>query len=203
MNSAASSFWQLSNLTFSRSVFHVVLQSRRTQSALSSYIWNSKLSALWWWYYPQIILVLIHNLVQLQTKSDTISILKHITTYIKQRVHVGVNIISQFLHKFNHFILEPQCQPPYANHEIHHERYSPQLYPTYHSKSTPLNMHNPADSRRSPPLTTSPAPPGDRWQQPSFVQPANGFPRNSIRSPTASYPPAYMSYPTNPANAYS
>jgi len=51
-------------------------------------------------------------------------------------------------------------------------------------------------------LTTS-TPPLERWQQSSFVQPATGFPGNSIRSPTASYPPAYMTYSTNPANAYS
>jgi homeobox protein YOX1/YHP1 len=52
-------------------------------------------------------------------------------------------------------------------------------------------------------LTTSPTPPGERWQQPSFFQPATGFTGNSIRSPTASYPPAYMTYSTNQANVYS
>ena len=63
-------------------------------------------------------------------------------------------------------------------------------------------MHNPADSRRLPHLATSPTPP-ERWQQPSFIQPATGFSGNSIRSPTASYPPAYMTYSPDPANAYS
>jgi homeobox protein YOX1/YHP1 len=64
-------------------------------------------------------------------------------------------------------------------------------------------MHNPADSRRLPPLTTSPTPPGERWQQPSFVQPPMPFTGNSIRSPTASYPAAYMTYSSGPTNAYS
>ena len=114
------------------------------------------------------------------------------------RLTLSVNPLISFIS------LAPQFQP-FANYEIHHERYSPQpSYPTYPSRSPPPIMHNnQGDSRRLPPLATSPTPPGERWQQASFVQPATGFPGNSIRSPSASYPPAYMTYSTNPANAYS
>ena len=78
-----------------------------------------------------------------------------------------------------------------------------QSYPAYPSRSTPPMVHNPANSRRLPPLTTSPTPPIERWQQSSYGQPAIAFTGNSIRSPTASYPPAYVTYSTNPTNAYS
>ena len=78
-----------------------------------------------------------------------------------------------------------------------------QSYPAYPSRSTPPMVHNPANSRRLPPLTTSPTPPIERWQQSSCGQPAIAFTGNSIRSPTASYPPAYVTYSTNPTNAYS
>ena len=78
-----------------------------------------------------------------------------------------------------------------------------QSYPAYPSRSTPPIVHNPANSRRLPPLTTSPTPPIERWQQSSCGQPAIAFTGNSIRSPTASYPPAYVTYSTNPTNAYS
>ena len=118
-------------------------------------------------------------------------------------VYIQIDIISKSF-DFIHIFLAPQFQPQFANYEIHHERYSPQpSYPTYPSRSTPPIVHNPAESRRLPPLPTSPTPPGERWQQPSFVQPAIGFTGNSIRSPTASYPPAYVTYSPNPANLYS
>ncbi|KAF8160837.1 hypothetical protein B0H34DRAFT_354316 [Crassisporium funariophilum] len=95
----------------------------------------------------------------------------------------------------------PQFPPAFPNYEIH-DRYSPQPSYPYSSRSTPPIMSNPVDSRRLPPLATSPTPTGERWQQSSFVQPATGFPGNSIRSPTASYPPAYVTY-SNQANPYS
>ncbi|KAF8814347.1 hypothetical protein BYT27DRAFT_7130055 [Phlegmacium glaucopus] len=66
------------------------------------------------------------------------------------------------------------------------ERCNPS-YPSYSSRSL-------QPMRRLPPLTTSS--PLERWQQSSPVQLATGFPGNSIRSPTASYPPAYMAYYT-------
>ena len=126
-----------------------------------------------------------------------ISIFKHITIRINHRAHVSVysNWYYQLILWFHSYFLALQFQPP---------RYSPQLsyptYPTYPSRSTPPIVHNPANSRRLPPLTTSPTPPIERWQQPSYAQPFTG---NSILSPTASYPPAYVTYSTNSANAYS
>lgn len=54
-------------------------------------------------------------------------------------------------------------------------------------------MNNPADSRRLPPLSTTP--PADRWQhqqqqqqQPPFVPQPSFPPTNNIRSPMATYP---------------
>ncbi|KDR75242.1 hypothetical protein GALMADRAFT_540101 [Galerina marginata CBS 339.88] len=99
----------------------------------------------------------------------------------------------------------PQFPTGFPNYEMQHERYSPQpSFPAYASRSSTPNMVNPADSRRLPPLTTSSTPPIERWQQPSFIPQPTGFPGNSIRSPAASYPPAYVAYSTaNQANAYS
>jgi homeobox protein YOX1/YHP1 len=64
-------------------------------------------------------------------------------------------------------------------------------------------MPSPSDSRRLPPLTTS-SPGGDRWQLSDYGMPtSHGYP-NNIRSPTASYPTTYVSYPSsNQASFYS
>ncbi|KAF8895684.1 hypothetical protein CPB84DRAFT_1256318 [Gymnopilus junonius] len=96
----------------------------------------------------------------------------------------------------------PQFPAGFPNYEMH-ERYSPQpSYPAYPSRSSTPNMVNPGD-RRLAPLTTG-TPPPERWQQSAFIPQPTGFTNNSIRSPTASYPPAYMSYSTaNQPNAYS
>jgi len=61
----------------------------------------------------------------------------------------------------------------------------------------------PSDSRRLPPLTTS-SPGGDRWQQSDYGMPTtHGYP-NNIRSPTASYPTTYVTYPSsNQTSSYS
>ncbi|PPQ77184.1 hypothetical protein CVT25_011030 [Psilocybe cyanescens] len=98
----------------------------------------------------------------------------------------------------------PQFPTGFPNYEMHDRYSSPQpSYPTYPSRSSTPNMLNPVDSRRLPPLTTS-TPPMERWQQPSFIpQQNNGFFGNSIRSPTASYPPAYVAYSSgNHNNSY-
>ena len=96
---------------------------------------------------------------------------------------------------FIHFSIAPQFPTGFPNYEIH-ERYSPQpSFPYSSSRSTTPNISGPIDSRRLPPLSTSPGPQGDRWQQPSYLPQPNGFSgANSIRSPTASYPPAYIAY---------
>ena len=96
---------------------------------------------------------------------------------------------------FIHFSIAPQFPTGFPNYEIH-ERYSPQpSFPYSSSRSTTPNISGPIDSRRLPPLSTSPGPQGDRWQQPSYLPQSNGFSgANSIRSPTASYPPAYIAY---------
>ncbi|KAF8973151.1 hypothetical protein BDZ97DRAFT_1912725 [Flammula alnicola] len=100
----------------------------------------------------------------------------------------------------------PQFPTGFPNYEMHpHERYSPQpSYPAYSSRSvTPSLGTGPVDSRRLPPLSTSPAPQGDRWQQQSYMPQPTGYHGNSIRSPTATYPAAYPNYTTaTQANAY-
>ncbi|KAF8200707.1 hypothetical protein BJ912DRAFT_577138 [Pholiota molesta] len=84
-----------------------------------------------------------------------------------------------------------------------HERYSPQpnyAYPS--SRSATPNLGNGVDARRLPPLSTTPGPQGDRWQQ-SYLPQQNGYHGNSIRSPIATYPTAYPNYFTSTqANAY-
>ena len=94
-----------------------------------------------------------------------------------------------------HLSIAPQFPTGFPNYEIH-ERYSPQpSFPYFSSRSTTPNIIGPTDSRRLPPLSTSPGPQVDRWQQPSYLPQSNGFSgANSIRSPTASYPPAYIAY---------
>ena len=96
----------------------------------------------------------------------------------------------------------PQFPTGFPNYEMH-ERYSPQpSYPAYPSRSSTPNIVNPGD-RRLAPLTTS-TPPPERWQQSAFMPQSTGFANNSIRSPTASYPPAYMAYSAaNQPNGYS
>ena len=81
--------------------------------------------------------------------------------------------------------------------------YSPQPSYGYSSRSSPPVMPSPSDSRRFPPLTTS-SPGGDRWQQSDYGMPkAHGYP-NNIRSPTASYPTTYVTYPSsNQTSSYS
>lgn len=95
----------------------------------------------------------------------------------------------------------PQLMPAYPYDT--HERYSPQPSYGYSSRSTPPVIPSPSDSRRLPPLTTS-SPGGDRWQQSDYGMPtAHGYP-NNIRSPTASYPTTYVTYPSsNQASSYS
>jgi len=63
-------------------------------------------------------------------------------------------------------------------------------------------MPSPSDSRRLPLLTTS-SPGGDPWQQSDYGMPtAHRYP--NIRSPTASYPTTYVTYPSsNQTNFYS
>ncbi|KIK09882.1 hypothetical protein K443DRAFT_82097 [Laccaria amethystina LaAM-08-1] len=95
----------------------------------------------------------------------------------------------------------PQLTPAYPYDT--HQRYSPQPSYGYSSRSPPPVIPSPSDSRRLPPLTTS-SPGGDRWQQSDYGMPtAHGYPSN-IRSPTASYPAAYVTYPSsNQTSSYS
>jgi len=63
----------------------------------------------------------------------------------------------------------------------------PTMFPNYE-----ILEQGPTDSRRLPPLSTSPRPQGDQWQPSSQ---SNGFSgANSIRSPMASYQPVNMAY---------
>ncbi|KAF5322724.1 hypothetical protein D9619_001985 [Psilocybe cf. subviscida] len=89
----------------------------------------------------------------------------------------------------------PQFPTAFSNYEIHgtHERYSPQpTYPSFSRAGTP-NLGGGSVDRRLPPLSTSPVPQGDRWQQPSYMpqQQPQAYHGNTIRSPAASYPNAY------------
>lgn len=108
---------------------------------------------------------------------------------------------------FSHLIrliLAPQISSAFPNYETH-ERYSTQpSYTTYPSRSTPPIHSNPTDSRRLPPLaTSSPNLGGERWQQSYGMAAAPNYPGNTIRSPTASYPNAYVAYSnSNQASAY-
>jgi homeobox protein YOX1/YHP1 len=79
------------------------------------------------------------------------------------------------------------------------EQYTPQpsFHPYSSSRPTTSHMTGSRDSRRLPPLSTSPGSQADRWQQPSYLPQSNEFSgANLIRSPTASYP---GTYPTNQA----
>jgi len=99
---------------------------------------------------------------------------------------------------FIHLSIAPQFPTTFPNYE----RYSPQSsFHAYSSRSTTPNISGPTDSRELPPLSI----PADRWQPSSYLPQSNGFSgANSIRSPTASYPPAYKTYSSsNQASAYS
>ncbi|KAJ3561833.1 hypothetical protein NP233_g9954 [Leucocoprinus birnbaumii] len=82
------------------------------------------------------------------------------------------------------------------------ERFNPQssyaAYPPSARSSSPIPQ-NPTDPRRLPPLSTSPAAGGERWQQGYPISP--NYTATSIRSPTASYPAAYAPY-SNGGSAY-
>ncbi|PPQ62935.1 hypothetical protein CVT24_006175 [Panaeolus cyanescens] len=89
----------------------------------------------------------------------------------------------------------------YEIHDAGARAYSPQPYNSYPRSNTPI-ITNQTDSRRLPPLSTSPSP-SHRWQQPNFIPSTTNYPVNNIRSPTASYPNSYMTYnPANQPNAY-
>ena len=125
-----------------------------------------------------------------------ISILKHVSQPISTNghmsVYVQIDIISQSF-DFIHFFIAPQFQPPFANYEIHHEQYSPQ--PSYYpcilflSSVQAILLYLPFQVSDYAQLSSCrlgeagtfnnvPNPLGERWQQPSFVQPAIGFTGN-------------------------
>jgi len=83
------------------------------------------------------------------------------------------------------------------------DRYGVQpSYPTYFSaRSSPPILQGPMDSRRLPPLSTTSAAGGDRWQQSPYQMSPN-YATAGIRSPTASYPTSYTSYSSGGAYTY-
>ncbi|KXN91073.1 Homeobox protein HD-10 [Leucoagaricus sp. SymC.cos] len=82
------------------------------------------------------------------------------------------------------------------NYDLQQDRYNTHSYPAYPSaRTSPPISHNPTDSRRLPPLSTSAAG-GDRWQQGPY-QISSNYTTTSIRSPTASYPSSYGTYSNN------
>lgn len=88
----------------------------------------------------------------------------------------------------------PLPEHSFANYEAHDRYNTHASYTTYPSaRASPPIPQNPTDSRRLPPLSTTPAAGGDRWQQGPYQISAN-YPTTSIRSPTASYPSAYAPY---------
>ncbi|TFK44420.1 hypothetical protein BDQ12DRAFT_16188 [Crucibulum laeve] len=99
----------------------------------------------------------------------------------------------------------PQLTHSFPNYETHDRYSTQQSYTTYPSRSTPPIISNPGDSRRLPPLTTSPAGGSERWQQPSYttVPSVPGYPGSTIRSPTASYPSQYVPYSGGQGHGYS
>lgn len=96
----------------------------------------------------------------------------------------------------------PLPEPSFANYETH-DRYS--THPSYtaypSARASPPIPQNPTDSRRLPPLSTTPAAGGERWQQGTY-QISNSYQTTSIRSPTASYPSAYAPYSASSAYTY-
>ncbi|KAF9010491.1 hypothetical protein BDQ17DRAFT_1346313 [Cyathus striatus] len=99
----------------------------------------------------------------------------------------------------------PQLTPSFPNYETHDRYSNQQSYTTYPSRSPPPIPSNPADSRRLPPLATNSAMANERWQQPSYtaVSSVGGYPGGTIRSPTASYPSAYVPYSSGQGHDYS
>ncbi|KAK0437918.1 kinase-like domain-containing protein [Desarmillaria tabescens] len=67
-------------------------------------------------------------------------------------------------------------------------------YPVYSSRTSPMIPDTAVDSRKLPPLNTSP------HGYPSASSTMHGG--SHIRSPTASYPAAYNNYPTNASGSY-
>ncbi|EAU91502.2 hypothetical protein CC1G_01991 [Coprinopsis cinerea okayama7 len=107
--------------------------------------------------------------------------------------------------------IAPPLTPAFPNYDTTsghlHERHSPQPTYGYTTRTTSPPPMNPTDPRRLPPLTTSSSPGGDRWQQSANYNhgmPAvHGYPSgNSIRSPTASYPSQYVTYPSGNQGTY-
>ena len=132
-------------------------------------------------WFLQIILVLIHNLVKLQKRDQSSSILQPRSTN-GYTGSVSGPVCSdwyyQLIFRFHpyHFSAAISTSIFFANYdsEVHHERYSPQ--PTYHVILPPIRiMHNPPDSR----LYDFPNRRESWWWQTSFVQPALGFVGNS------------------------
>lgn len=72
-------------------------------------------------------------------------------------------------------------------------------YPS--TRASPQIPQGQADSRRLPPLSTTSAAGGDRWQQGPY-QISPNYQAAGIRSPTASYPSAYAPYSSAGAYTY-
>ncbi|KAF5351799.1 hypothetical protein D9756_007532 [Leucocoprinus leucothites] len=89
--------------------------------------------------------------------------------------------------------------PNYEPQDRYNTQSSYTAYPS--ARSSPPLPQNPTESRRLPPLTTSSAAGSDRWQQGTY-QISPNYSTTSIRSPTASYPPAYGPYTNNGAYTY-
>ncbi|KAF9454002.1 homeobox-domain-containing protein [Macrolepiota fuliginosa MF-IS2] len=91
----------------------------------------------------------------------------------------------------------PLPESSFANYEAHDRYNTHASYTAYPSaRTSPPIPQNPTDSRRLPPLSTTPAAGGERWQQGPYQISAN-YQTTSIRSPTASYPSAYAPYSTS------
>jgi len=82
------------------------------------------------------------------------------------------------------FTPAPQLTPAYPYDA--HERYSSQASYGCSPRSSPPVMSSHSDSRHLPHLTT--------WQQSEYAR--HEYP-NNIRSPTASYPTTYVTYPSS------
>lgn len=136
--------------------------------------------------------------------------------YTQPRSSPGKYDYTQFYNPYNtcerfHFIVPgvlsmiessyctpaPQPASSYPTYE-NSERYSPQPpYGTYPTRASPAIPANPQDSRKLPPLATSPNAGGERWQQSSYIPTSSNYQGGGIRSPTASYPTAYAGYQTS------
>jgi len=100
-------------------------------------------------------------------------------------------------------VAPPLPEPSFVPNYEAQDRYGTQTsYSTYPSaRSSPPILQGPTDSRRLPPLSTTSAAGGDRWQQSSY-QISPGYATANIRSPTASYPTSYTSYSSGGAYTY-